>query len=212
MKEVFRRLVFNWLANNTDDHNKNFSFIMSKDGRWHLSPAYDMTFIFNHGAHQPNREHCLSLRGKLVDVTMEDILTFARDNGIARPKAIIQEIYDALTKFRSLAEDNHVPTAFIGIIETAITDNAIRWGLREPVLGNLEILNPDTGLGLSNIHIESTYKGNYHLLANYGTRELKYIIRKGTEDHLRISLLGISGISSEMLRELAKKYLEPQKM
>lgn len=53
-------------------------------------------------------------------------------------------------------------------------------------------------------------KGNYHLLANNGKRELKYIIRKGTEDHLRISLLGISGISVEMLTELAKKYLEPK--
>lgn len=210
MKEVFRRLVFNWLANNTDDHSKNFSFIMDKDGRWHLSPAYDMTFIFNEGAHQPNRDHCLALHGKLADVTMEDILTFAKDNGIARPKAIVKEVYDALTGFRTLAEENHVPAAFIGIIETTITDNAVRWGLREPVHENLEILNPDTSQGLANVRLESTYKGNYHLLASHGSRELKYIIRKGTEDHLRISLVGISGISAEMLNELAKKYLEPK--
>ena len=40
--EVFRRMVFNILANNTDDHNKNFSFVMSEDGTWRLSPAYDI--------------------------------------------------------------------------------------------------------------------------------------------------------------------------
>ena len=43
--EVFRRMVFNVLANNTDDHNKNFSFVMSEDGTWRLSPAYDVTYI-----------------------------------------------------------------------------------------------------------------------------------------------------------------------
>jgi len=46
---VFRRLVFNVLANNTDDHHKNFSFLMDKKGSWRLSPAYDMTYIFDTG-------------------------------------------------------------------------------------------------------------------------------------------------------------------
>lgn len=47
--EVFRRMVFNVLANNTDDHNKNFSFVMSEDGIWHFSPAYDIAYIFDNG-------------------------------------------------------------------------------------------------------------------------------------------------------------------
>ena len=47
LTEVFRRMVFNILSNNTDDHNKNFSFLIGADGRWSLSPAYDMTFIFD---------------------------------------------------------------------------------------------------------------------------------------------------------------------
>lgn len=207
IKEVFRRLVFNWLGNNTDDHNKNFSFIMSREGRWHLSPAYDMTFIFNLGAHQPNKEHCLSLRGKLADVTIDDILAFAKDNGIARPKAIIKDVYDALCKFRTIAQSNHIPPEFIGIIETAIADNAIQWGLREAAQPYSPIIDPISGQHLENLHLEITYKGNYHLLANIGDRELKYVIRRGTDDHLHISLLGISGVSAELLQELATKYL-----
>lgn len=210
MKEVFRRMVFNWLANNTDDHSKNFSFIMTREGKWHLSPAYDMTFIFNHGAHQPNKEHCLSVRGKVTDLTIDDMLAFAKDNGITRPMATIQEVYEALRSFRSKAEANHVPAEFVGIIASALADNAAAWNLCEPLHGHTQLQNPETGSVLSNIRIESTYKGNYHLLAESASRELKYIIRRGTEDHLRISLLGISAIPSEMLEELARKYLLPK--
>ena len=53
-QEVFRRMVFNILSNNTDDHNKNFSFIMQKDGSWRLSPAYDITYITDNGGYLPN--------------------------------------------------------------------------------------------------------------------------------------------------------------
>ena len=58
-EEVFRRMVFNILSNNTDDHNKNFSFIMNPQGQWRLAPAYDMTFIFNTGGYQAHEEHCI---------------------------------------------------------------------------------------------------------------------------------------------------------
>ena len=76
-EEVFRRMVFNIMANNTDDHNKNFSFIMNPQGQWRLAPAYDMTFIFNTGGYQAQEEHCLSAGGKLRNFTKEDILAFA---------------------------------------------------------------------------------------------------------------------------------------
>lgn len=55
-EEVFRRMVFNILSNNTDDHNKNFSFIMNRHGQWRLAPAYDMTFIFNAGGYQAHED------------------------------------------------------------------------------------------------------------------------------------------------------------
>ena len=73
-QEVFRRMVFNFLANNTDDHNKNFTFVMNRRGLWRLSPAYDMTFIFDTGGYLPNREHCMMVGGKLWDIRFEDAL------------------------------------------------------------------------------------------------------------------------------------------
>ena len=94
--EVCRRMVFNVLANNTDDHNKNFSFIMSKDGSWRLSPAYDITYIIDRGGHLPNEDHCLYIRAKLRGITRDDIIQFAKDNGIRRPDAIIKDVTDAV--------------------------------------------------------------------------------------------------------------------
>ena len=85
-QEVFRRMVFNILANNTDDHNKNFSFIMNEDGSWRLSPAYDITYIIDNGGFLPNEDHCLYIRTKLRNITREDAIQFARDNGISKQR------------------------------------------------------------------------------------------------------------------------------
>lgn len=60
-------MVFNILANNTDDHHKNFTFVMNRQGTWRLSPAYDMTYIFDTGGYLPNKEHCLMIGGKLLN-------------------------------------------------------------------------------------------------------------------------------------------------
>ena len=98
--EVFRRMVFNVLANNTDDHNKNFSFVMSEDGTWRISPAYDITYIFDNGGFLPNEDHCMYIRAKLRDITRDDIIQFAKDNGIRRPDAIIRDIVNDIRQFR----------------------------------------------------------------------------------------------------------------
>jgi serine/threonine-protein kinase HipA len=47
MEELYRRMLFNVMARNQDDHTKNISFLMNSDGKWSLSPDYDVTFAFN---------------------------------------------------------------------------------------------------------------------------------------------------------------------
>lgn len=96
-------MVFNILANNIEDHNKNFSFMMSEDGTWLLSPAYDITYIIDNGGFLPNEDHCLYIRAKLRNITREDIIQFARDNGIRRPDAIIRYVAESLKQFRTIA-------------------------------------------------------------------------------------------------------------
>lgn len=88
-EEVFRRMVFNILANNTDDHNKNFSFLMDESGKWQLSPAYDMTYIFNTGGFLPEKMHCMMMQGKLQGQTLEDALALGKEMVSGRLKVLL---------------------------------------------------------------------------------------------------------------------------
>ena len=129
-QEVFRRMVFNILANNTDNHNKNFSFIMQDDGSWRLSPAYDITNVLDRGGNLPNEDHCLYIRAKLRNITREDVILFAQDNGIRRPDAIIRDVVGALMQFRSVATKNGVSEQWTGRVEATIVNHLKAWGCR----------------------------------------------------------------------------------
>lgn len=127
-QELYRRMVFNILANNTDDHNKNFTFIMDRQGTWRLSPAYDMTYIFDTGGYLPNKDHCLMIGGKLQGITRDDAVQFARDNGIRRPDAIIRDVVASLKQFRTIATKYGVSDEWTGRVETTIIDHLKAWG------------------------------------------------------------------------------------
>ena len=131
--EVFRRMVFNVLANNTDDHNKNFSFIMNEDGTWRLAPAYDITYIFDSGGFLPNEDHCMYIRAKLRGITRDDVIQLAKDNGIRRPDAIIRDIVKAIKQFRVVATKYGVAEQWIGRIETTIAEHLKSWGELEAI-------------------------------------------------------------------------------
>jgi serine/threonine-protein kinase HipA len=121
-------MVFNILANNTDDHNKNFSFIMNEDGTWRLSPAYDITYIIDNGGFLPNEDHCLYIRAKLRNITRDDVIQFARDNGIRRPDAIIRDVVASLKPFRTIATKYGVSEEWTGRVETTINNHLKSWG------------------------------------------------------------------------------------
>jgi serine/threonine-protein kinase HipA len=203
-QEVFRRLVFNILANNTDDHNKNFTFLMDKKGSWRLSPAYDMTFIFDTGGYLPNKEHCLMIGGKLQDITREDILSFAAECGIRQPESIIRKVAAAISSFRELAIKNGVREEWIGRVESCTNRHLAAWGYAQSE--HTFAFNID-GHEVLNAHIETAYKGNYHLLAIIDSRELKYIIRKDTDEYNAITSKGITNITEEDMKLLIKKHL-----
>lgn len=129
-EEVFRRMVFNILANNTDDHNKNFSFLMDRQGRWSLSPAYDLTFIFNNSGLLPDTHHCLMVWGKYTNITLEDVKSLAKENGIRRTERIIREVAEAIHGFRTLAELLGVKERWITAVEKTLHNNLEKWGLK----------------------------------------------------------------------------------
>ncbi len=203
-QEVFRRMIFNILANNTDDHNKNFSFIMNEDGTWQLSPAYDITYILDHGGFLPNEDHCLYIRAKLRGITRDDAILFARDNGIRRPEAIIREVATALKQFRTIATKYGVSGQWTGRVEATIICHLKAWGewQEDAAMPALAI----NGHSVSNIHIEQAYKGNYHLLAEIDGKERKFVIGMNKEEFELIESTGIANLSTDQLKALVAKF------
>lgn len=203
-QEVFRRMVFNILSNNTDDHNKNFSFVMNEDGSWRLAPAYDITYIIDRGGYLPNRDHCMYIRAKLHDITRSDVIDFARDNGIRRPDAIIRDVVASLKQFRTIATEYGVAESWIGRVESTIVEHLNAWGEWEHEAANVTIdINGHT---VSNMHVEQTYKGNYHLLANIDGAERKFVISKNKEEFASIEQIGLANLTTDHLKAMVAKY------
>ena len=201
--EVFRRMVFNVLANNTDDHNKNFSFIMTEDGTWRLAPAYDITYIFGNGGVLPNEDHCMYIRAKLRNITRDDVILFAKDNGIRRPDSIIRDIADALKQFRAVATKYGVSESWIGRVENTIVNNLKLWRETEELFLSDIIIDGHT---VKNIHMEQAYKGNFHLFADIDGQERKFVIGKNKEDFSYIESIGIANLSLKQLTDMVEKY------
>ena len=204
--EVFRRMVFNILANNTDDHNKNFSFLMDVQGKWSLSPAYDLTYIFNSGGYLPEHTHCLMMNGKLYGHTKEDALAFAKDNDVRKPENIINEVVAAISQFRFFARKYLVEERWISAIETRLNKLLASWGYTD---APKEVVNIKIGdILYKNVRIEQTYKGNYHLLANIDGIEKKFVISKNKEEFTFIEQIGLANLTSEHLKTMVTKFLK----
>lgn len=204
-QQVFRRLVFNILANNTDDHNKNFSFIMDKDGSWHLAPAYDMTYIIDNGGVLPEEDHCMYIRAKLNSITREDALLFAHDNGIRRPEAVIREVARVLREFRQTAKQCGVSERWTGRVEATIVRHLKEWGEWDEQSQKAFLIN---GHAVTRLKLVQTYKGNYHLLATVDGKERKFVIGKNKEEYSLIERKGIENITGDELKAMAHKYFK----
>lgn len=102
-EQMFRRMVMNILATNYDDHTKNFSFILKKDDHWKLAPAYDLCFSFDPTNHWVSKQ-TLSVNGKRLGITKEDLMTLARDNNIKKGEKIIEDINSIVKSWNKYAE------------------------------------------------------------------------------------------------------------
>ncbi len=110
-EQLFRRMVFNVLTNNCDDHTKNFSFLMSEDGEWSLAPAYDVTHAHNPDSDKWTRQHQILINGKAKpeEISRQDLMAVAVRNSIKNPGVIIDEIAEAATLWGELSKANEVP-------------------------------------------------------------------------------------------------------
>ena len=112
IEEQFRRMVFNIIARNQDDHVKNIAFLMDKSGNWSLSPAFDVIYSFN-PAGAWTASHQMTLNGKRDDFTMDDFKACAKAASMKRGRAetIFNEVREAVSRWKDYAEEAGVAVA-----------------------------------------------------------------------------------------------------
>jgi serine/threonine-protein kinase HipA len=101
-EQMFRRMVFNVLATNCDDHTKNFSFRFKKGGEWELAPAYDVCYSYD-----PKNvwvsQQTLSINGKHKNISKKDLMTIAKANNVKKGEKIIEEINTIVKNWKNFA-------------------------------------------------------------------------------------------------------------
>jgi serine/threonine-protein kinase HipA len=107
-EQLFRRMVFNVLAANADDHTKQHSFLQRRTGEWTLAPAYDLTLSSG-----PNGHRYLAVNNKGRDITLDDIYAVARETSIkdAHARAIVEDVRAAVADFPTIAHTYGVTPA-----------------------------------------------------------------------------------------------------
>ena len=117
-EKQYRQCVFNVASHNRDDHAKNFSFLMDRDGTWCMSPSYDLTFSSG-----PGGEHCSMVMGEGKKPGASHLLELAKVSNIKKSDAlnIIDEVKSSVKKWPGFAREAGVGDASIGLINSAIT-------------------------------------------------------------------------------------------
>lgn len=120
MEEAFRRMVFNVMGRNCDDHTKNFSFILRRgNAAWALAPAYDITFARNSKGAWPH-QHLMSVNGKFTDFVVADMLTEADRFGVGTAKRVIEQVRSAILSWPRFAQQADIPEAQMAEIQSQL--------------------------------------------------------------------------------------------
>ncbi len=111
-EQQYRRMLFNIIARNLDDHTKNISFLMDSDGKWRLSPAYDVTYSHNPSGKWTN-QHQMSLNGKRDNFTREDLIQAGDAISLSKPEEVLNDVIAAVDKWPSYAKDAGLQKALV---------------------------------------------------------------------------------------------------
>lgn len=113
--QMFKRIVFNVIMRNQDDHTKNISFLMRPNGIWSLAPAYDIGYAYNPSGTWTS-SHQMSVNGKFDDINRGDLLKLAADNNIKAASEIIECVYTNAREWPQMALDSGVRADIVNAI------------------------------------------------------------------------------------------------
>lgn len=117
---LFRSTVMNVLGGNVDDHNKNFSFLMGRDGKWHLAPTYDYTFTIDSNAPHYINRHSMMINRKIHEITREDLLGLAKKYNIKSAESSIEKAISIVGNYQIYGEKAGVSGYWIHVIKEEI--------------------------------------------------------------------------------------------
>lgn len=114
IEELFKRMIFNLVFCNTDDHLKNHTFIYNEvEDKWNLSPAYDLTYSLNPLMNYTRTSRALSINGKRIDINLQDVLKIAETYTIKNARNVILEVQDGMRFWMQKATELELPPKII---------------------------------------------------------------------------------------------------
>ncbi len=124
-EQLFRRMTFNVIARNCDDHTKNFAFTMDKSGEWALSPAFDVCHAYRPSSTWVS-QHCLSVNGKRKNIERSDLLTVAKKMNIKGANEIIDQIDQVIGDWKKYADQQKVEAKLYEAIQSTFVRMTMR--------------------------------------------------------------------------------------
>ena len=118
-EQLFRRMVFNVISRNCDDHTKNFAFIMDKSGVWKLSPAFDVCYSYRPDSSWVSQQS-LSVNGKRQNITRDDFLSVAKQMNIKNAAKIVIQVNEVVNNWSKYAEETKVNPALRDAIDKTL--------------------------------------------------------------------------------------------
>lgn len=207
---VFKQAVFNVFSGNTDDHPRNFEFILPKGEKWRLSPPYDLNYIVHDMNEDVKGEHCMSIAGKTFDIGEEDLIKFARDNSIRSPREIIDRTCAVLATFPEKAKAVAMPRYWAGRIERALRGLAPerfkekfdKWSI------STDALSVDK-VDVKGVNFEMTTSGDIKFFATVGDISVRKIFAADKPEVLDIINKGGNDMDLAEKERYVRKYLCP---
>ncbi len=181
IEQLFCRMVFNVMTNNTDDHNKNFAFLLEENDKWRLAPAYDITFIFNTSGTGPNIERRLSIGGKTSGITKADLLDFAKQNDIKNAKAMINRVAVAIKDFKRYAAEYGITQPWHSIIQKTLNKNLIDFGFLDQEDSINSSFSDTLGRIVDDLSLSVNSKGHIEVAAIINGKRYRKFIRPNME-------------------------------
>jgi serine/threonine-protein kinase HipA len=106
-EQLYRRMVFNVIARNCDDHTKNFAFCMNREGEWSLAPAFDVCHAYRPSSTWVH-QHCLSINGKRSQIDRTDLQAVARRMNIKKPDDLFDQVDEVIGRWPDYAQEQRV--------------------------------------------------------------------------------------------------------